>query len=373
MTSAIARTAIRAHNQQTRLLDDSLLLLACLACITATVLQSMGASTLYPMVMMDRSMAQFVPKEVISQAMIKLQKYGYSFAIIIWISIFSVKFSYLAFFRQLIDRQRGLIMYWRIVLAVTFVAAVLNICGSFISCPEFGDNAYKCANDYYARRVLIGESFTNALDILTDLLITSIPPILLHKVRIKLRQKVGLGSFLCLSVVMIIIVIIRISKIRDKQWEIWAIFWQQTEACFAILMLSTTAFRQLFICRHSSHLSPHKLKLSDTYRRYLPRWPKKSSSSSNSDNAHVSVNIPGATLTGVQTFIRGESGNVYLSESFDTLDREKSGLRDDNIMIRRDLEARSDPPRNVREGSLPQLHVFADFTKVPLPFSPSSR
>ena len=359
MTSAFARTAIRIRTQQIRF-DDFLLLVACLACIAATVLQNVGADTLYQMILFDRSMVKDIPKEVINAGMSKIQRTTYSFAIVVWITIFSVKFSYLAFFRHLIDRQRALIVYWRVIVVMTTLAFILNVCGPFISCSEFGNRAYRCTDPSYDRRVLTGESFTNAFDIFTDLLLTSIPLILLHKVKIKLRQKIGLGSFLCLSFFMIVIVIIRLTQIRSKVWEIWAVFWTQIEACFAIMMLSTTAFRQLFISRNTPTLGQPKPKLSDTYRRYLSRWPKKSTSSDGSDEAQVSVSIPGAKLTGLQSFIRGPSKYPHTTDLLDRLDGDKQGLKDDNVIIRHDLEVHSDRSHNVSATSPYHVKDVAD-------------
>lgn len=63
----------------------------------------------------------------------------------------------------------------------------------------------------------------------------------------KRRQKIFLGAFLCLSVCTIIIASVRVIgfHIRNTYVAVWAIFWAQTEAAIAIIMVSTTAFRSL--------------------------------------------------------------------------------------------------------------------------------
>lgn len=70
----------------------------------------------------------------------------------------------------------------------------------------------------------------------------------------KPKQQLGLGIFLCLSVIMTIIAIIRISGyrfhgvgIRGSVDSTWAFFWLYLEACVAVIMSSITAFRSLFI------------------------------------------------------------------------------------------------------------------------------
>ncbi len=61
-----------------------------------------------------------------------------------------------------------------------------------------------------------------------------IPPWLLSRVNISLCQRIGIGSLLCLRLIMIIIAIVRISHVYASDFEIWAIFCQHLEACIAV-------------------------------------------------------------------------------------------------------------------------------------------
>lgn len=65
----------------------------------------------------------------------------------------------------------------------------------------------------------------------------------------KPSQKFGLAVFLCLSICMIVMAIIRVSGIRyrGKYDMTWAYMWQQIEACIAVTMLPLTAFRSIFV------------------------------------------------------------------------------------------------------------------------------
>lgn len=87
--------------------------------------------------------------------------------------------------------------------------------------------------------------------------VVSIPIIVLRKSQLKPNQQVKLAIFLCLSVIMTVIAIIRISGYRFHGIGIsgpidttWAFFWLYLEACVAVIMSSITAFRSLFL--HSS-------------------------------------------------------------------------------------------------------------------------
>ena len=291
----------------------------------------------------DTGLANLLPAKMVIDAITTIQHYTYTFGSLIWATIFLVKFSYLAFFRLLIDRQHFMLIYWRIACVVTFLAAVFDISSPFIGCSQFGRNSILCSNDYYMQRLLAVEGVTISLDIITDLMILSLPVYLLYKVKIKPKQKVGVGSFLCLSVFMIIIAIIRISRVHAADFEIWACFWQQLEGCVAVLMVSLTAFRTLFISKHSSSSDQRRPKFSDTLRRRL--WFSKKSSQSENEKAHVSVPIPGATMTGLRTFIRGESGmdTNMMGSSANNGDRVKGRVGGNEIIhVTHDLEVGSD-------------------------------
>lgn len=283
----------------------------------------------------------------------KVQRETYPFGLLIWLCVFAVKFCYLFFFRQLIDRLTRITIYWRITLAFTFIACIFNASGSFIACPEFGDNNLKCISPYYIRRTTAVEATTIVFDIITDLMILAIPPYLIWKVRISRRQKLGIAFFLCLSISMVVIAIIRISQVHSPTYNIWATFWQQLEGCVAILMVSLTAFRTLFVTSPSSE-SQEKAAArqhGDGYRKRL--WYRYKGSSGERDDAGsgkverakvvpVDITVPNAALTGIRTYIRG---SPRLSE-FDAPDWK--GGRDprcDTIHVTHDMEWDTDSVR----------------------------
>jgi hypothetical protein len=102
---------------------------------------------------------------------------------------------------------------------------------------------------------------TSILDIITDLLVISIPIALLWRVKLSLKRKLALMTVLSLSTFMIAIAIVRITLTRVSSPalkmappgllpdhapdSVWLFFWQQVEACTAVLMVSLTAFRSM--------------------------------------------------------------------------------------------------------------------------------
>lgn len=140
------------------------------------------------------------------------------------------------------------------------------------------------------------------MDITTDALVVSIPIILLWRVRMNLRQKIGLGILLCLSIVMAIIAVARMSGINLTSGVVdivWLAFWQQQECSIAVIMISITAFRSLFVVGTSNRPSPKDF----SRPRYRNRLYQKFAGS-DKDTGFGLPQIPGATLTGMRSMIR---------------------------------------------------------------------
>ncbi len=141
----MVRTAIRFGKGQQHIIDESLLLFACLCLVAATVMLYISASPLYELMMAEAAekanpgLIQEIPIDSITELVSKIQRYSYPFGALIWGVVFAVKFCYLHFLRFLIDRQRSLVNFWKVAMIINLIAAVFNICSSFESCPKFGD------------------------------------------------------------------------------------------------------------------------------------------------------------------------------------------------------------------------------------------
>lgn len=65
-------------------------------------------------------------------------KFIWVFFALSWFTIFLVKYGFLAYFRSLVDRLPREHHFWKGVVVVTTVAMAFNICGGFVTCPQFG-------------------------------------------------------------------------------------------------------------------------------------------------------------------------------------------------------------------------------------------
>ena len=134
-------------------------------------------------------------------------------------------------------------------------------------------------------------------------LVASIPVILLWQVKINLRQKIGLGIMLCLSLVMAIFAIIRGAGVRLPSSNVdivWLAFWQQQECSIAVSMISITAFRSFFV--NNPVKRERKPHYTSSYWRNRLLQRKRFNSSKEPE---IAITIPSATLTGMATVIRG--------------------------------------------------------------------
>ena len=140
-------------------------------------------------------------------------------------------------------------------------------------------------------------------------LVLIIPIHILCQIKINFRQKLVLGATLCLSIVMIMIAIIRISAIRGHTSLdiVWGDFWNQTEACTALITVSFSAFRSFFVARESREREAQnrqrfwymnkKDRLRSAWRQRQFRF--------GSEELDGLPDIPQPTLTGMRTFING--------------------------------------------------------------------
>lgn len=232
--------------------------------------------------------------------LLKFQRLSYAHLTLTWTVIFSVKFSFLFFFKLLIKRLTSLNIYWRVVVGINAIVFVLCVSDIFIACPHITLSGTKCWIDPHNHKPFVLTAIVITLDILTDVLIIAIPVRLLWAVRIKPRQKLRLGLSLCLSIFIIITAVVKISRLRDTHGTFnmaWVLFWHYAEACIAVLMVSLTAFSSLFV---SQNLSPQRPNIAPSwYAKLHLRRARRDQDLEWTDLP----SIPPATLTGMRTFI----------------------------------------------------------------------
>lgn len=184
--------------------------------------------------------------------------------------------------------------------------------------------------------------------------VVAVPVGLLWNVNIRLHQKIILGTFLCLSVCMFAICLVRttgetihgnIGSTVDVQWNV---FWQLIEASVAVIVVSLTAFRSLYGIKTLQQERKNKKRYEpwlSSYRKNILNRRKQRRvdefGDTISDESHQLPSIPGATLTGIRTMISGKKAMVtkMLSGrgdlvSIDETQKEKEGEEDESSLVK---------------------------------------
>ncbi|KAI0431908.1 hypothetical protein F5Y09DRAFT_354428 [Xylaria sp. FL1042] len=303
----VARIAICLIYQKQLRLDDAFL-------IVAAASLSAAAGILYHICyFLYLHSAALLDPEVLPYAvadfeqLISLHKEAYPFLALIWTTMFAVKGCFLAFMHPLVWHiSRGVNWYYWFIVISCVISWAFVVAEPFIICPYLGLDSIQCFNSTVNQTKTIGlTALVTVLDILSDLMV-------LRKSLLSWSTKFGLAIFLCLSIFMIILAIIRMSGFYYKGLEddIWEFFWRQTEGAVSVMMASITAFRTLFIKQKTNNRpeEPPEVLPPSPFRRFLARFqalareqPDEKPSLALDSSKFRLPKVPSPVLTGIRT------------------------------------------------------------------------
>lgn len=136
---------IRVRLRQRLELDDGFLLTACI-CLTATTVLLFD---LMPDLYLLQHLGQDSASVSMSSRIDVFERIGWiggmetAYIILLQVVIYSIKASFLSFFRRLIDRLGTIVIYWRVTASITAISFVFGACSTLITCPESGSKAGK--------------------------------------------------------------------------------------------------------------------------------------------------------------------------------------------------------------------------------------
>ena len=141
IVAAIVRTGIRIKMRRRLYLDDAFLGLACFALAAATTVlyKELGILYLAEEIVQhyDSGDMADLPADVSVAAVVPTyQRTYYLHGTLSWIAIFSIKFTFLSFFHQLLDRLPRFLFYWKVVVVANAVALLYCICYAFLECTH---------------------------------------------------------------------------------------------------------------------------------------------------------------------------------------------------------------------------------------------
>ena len=125
--------------------EDYFLIFACISLTASTILGYANVSSLYWDQELNYNPTRYfylIEQHVDVAAHINAyERLYYSYPSLLWTTIFSVKFAYLAFFRRLVDRVRPLVIHWRIIVGLSVVSFPVCVVSDYVVCVKRGLDA----------------------------------------------------------------------------------------------------------------------------------------------------------------------------------------------------------------------------------------
>lgn len=136
VVAATARAYIRIYQLKRIHADDYLFFIATSALIAGNGLFYVFIGDYFLLRAISEGRA--LPPSDLIQKITDVATYALVAELLCWTTIFSVKFSFLLYFRALINRLPRVEVWWWIILVVFIPIAAIMIPGTFIVCPHTG-------------------------------------------------------------------------------------------------------------------------------------------------------------------------------------------------------------------------------------------
>jgi hypothetical protein len=172
MTSVVARVVLRLRTWRRLFLDDYFLFLGASFLIATTGMLYTIYTTLYidTAILADLTVAFAISATQLQDVVNNAASYTITVIVLCWCATFSVKLSFLAFFKQLINGVPKMrVYYWFMVVFVVVTWAFL-VGEAFILCPYFGSASAKCFSHDRDLLYISLTGLVTALDGITDLM-----------------------------------------------------------------------------------------------------------------------------------------------------------------------------------------------------------
>ncbi|KAL3481033.1 hypothetical protein BJX99DRAFT_254012 [Aspergillus californicus] len=243
------RVYVRLRSVRQLYLDDVFVILAWVMLLVCATLQQIHTDVLYEIYEIRPT---HLPPGFAERYMTFL-RYVAPMTILYYNALWHIKFAFLVFFRRLGCNVTGHRIWYWVVFGFTALSWAAAISAIDYKC-SFGSQTYiltECPKPYkvrYQRSVF----YTNcATDISTDLLIISIPVLMLWRLRIPLRKKILLMGLFSLTILVIVIALVRVT-VNNLTLDIaWLFFWSFLEVATAIIVACLASFRQLFVSHNN--------------------------------------------------------------------------------------------------------------------------
>ncbi|KAH8701391.1 hypothetical protein GQ44DRAFT_664913 [Phaeosphaeriaceae sp. PMI808] len=322
LLAVVVRFIIRFRVQKQHFFsDDGFLLVALSGLIVAIVIMYREViDRMYLVVSLQTGVKGVIPPDNWLEVSHQFHKWVTVCLMLSWCVVMAVKFSFLFFFKRLIDRIQSLCIYWWAVTIYNIGVLGYGVSVYYIGCPYYFDiRELQCASGQYKQLLFNHSTAQMILDLAGDVMILAIPICVIWRLRVQWSQKIALIFSLCLTVFMMVVTIVRVAGLvyHGMVDTIWEIYWMLVSGEVGVFMAAATAFRSFFVARNESrnYNSPHRVKLffSDSFVKKFTRKRTETLDSLDCDTEPGLPGVPRAHMTGMRTFI-DEQGRTKMSQ-----------------------------------------------------------
>ncbi|GKU04909.1 hypothetical protein FLAG1_07653 [Fusarium langsethiae] len=241
------RLFVRWQQNRRFLADDCWIFFAWLCTLTMAILQTEQMEALWYMTHLQAGRIAYVPEVMLSQRH-QLSKWQFPIIKLFWITLWSVKASFLAIFWRLVQPFIIIRRLWYFVCF--FVASALVVCVvcSVFTCNTPSDYFYgACDSPKEQWRQNFNVIFSTTVDVTSDLMIMALPIAVLPSLQLDRKKKIGLGIVFSLGVIVISVAIVRMSQVIVKRQVdlVGLAIWGAVETATALVVGSLPALKGL--------------------------------------------------------------------------------------------------------------------------------
>ncbi|KAF7889869.1 uncharacterized protein EAF02_002284 [Botrytis sinoallii] len=249
----IGRIAIRLRSFGRLWLDDAFVVVGWICILVSTIIWHYEAHSMF----LSAAIAsgQMSPLDDPTYATDTEHYLRSSVAVIIlfYTSLMTIKLSFMLFFRRLLSgvHEKALLIQWWSILAAILTSWLVCIGDIEYRClvSDFIVIATKCVQSESIdfQRITLGVNC--ALDVITDILIITIPVAILWKVKITPRHRMALYGLFSLTVITMAFAIIRVAVVTAASRQpdsSWLYMWSAIEPPVAVVISCLVSFRALF-------------------------------------------------------------------------------------------------------------------------------
>jgi hypothetical protein len=179
--------------------------------------------------------------------------------IMFYVGLWTVKINFLIFFKRLGYQISYYRTYWWVITVFTVAAGAACIGDIQYDClaVTVEQTMAKCSQPAAIKYQDITLKVNCALDVLTDILIMSLPFTILWNVRVSLTRKFQLAALFSLVIITMVISIVRVAVVSNKNnlsnsrqvENTWLYLWHFVESAVALLVACLASFRTLFTAK----------------------------------------------------------------------------------------------------------------------------